>query len=87
VTVLDVRNRSEWEEGHVPGARLLPLPELTSRLHELRDAGPILVHCQGGSRSAVAASVLRAAGIPDVANVQGGFTEWLRAGHTPQMGA
>jgi hydroxyacylglutathione hydrolase len=87
VTVLDVRNRSEWEEGHVPGARLLPLPELTSRLHELRDAGPILVHCQGGSRSAVAASVLRAAGIADVTNVQGGFTEWLRAGHTPRTGA
>ena len=87
VTVLDVRNRSEWEEGHVPGARLLPLPELTSRLDELRDLGPIVVHCQGGSRSAVAASVLRAAGIADVTNVEGGFTAWLRAGHTPRTGA
>ena len=87
VTLLDVRNRSEWEEGHVPGARLLPLPELTSRLAELRGAGPIAVHCQGGSRSAVAASVLRAAGFPDVTNVEGGFTAWLRAGHTPLTGA
>ena len=87
VTLLDVRNRSEWEEGHIPGARLLPLPELTSRLDELREVGPIVVHCQGGSRSAVAASVLRAAGITDVTNVEGGFTAWLRAGHTPRTGA
>jgi hydroxyacylglutathione hydrolase len=87
VTVLDVRNRSEWDEGHVPGARLLPLPELTSRLDELRDVGPIIVHCQGGSRSVVAASVLQAAGIRDVTNVEGGLTAWLRAGHTPVRGA
>jgi hydroxyacylglutathione hydrolase len=87
VTVLDVRNRSEWEAGHLPGARLMPLPELTARLDELRDAGPIVVHCQGGSRSVVAASVLRAAGFADVTNVEGGFTAWLRAGNTPVTGA
>jgi hydroxyacylglutathione hydrolase len=86
-TVLDVRNRSEWEEGHVPGARLIPLPELSARLDELRGAGPIAVHCQGGSRSAVAASVLRAAGFADVVNVEGGYTAWLRAGNTPATGA
>lgn len=86
-TVLDVRNRSEWEEGHVPGARLVPLPELSARLEELRGAGPIAVHCQGGSRSAVAASVLRAAGFVDVTNVEGGFAAWLRAGNTPAIGA
>jgi hydroxyacylglutathione hydrolase len=86
-TVLDVRNRSEWVEGHVPGARLVPLAELSARLEELRDAGPIMVHCQGGSRSAVAASVLRAAGFADVTNVDGGYAAWLRAGNTPATGA
>ena len=85
-TVLDVRNRSEWEEGHVPGARLVPLPELSARMEELRGAGPIAVHCQGGSRSAVAASVLRAAGFDEVTNVDGGFAAWLRAGNTPASG-
>ena len=86
-TVLDVRNRSEWEEGHVPGARLVPLPELRARLGELRGAERIAVHCQGGSRSAVAASVLRAAGFTDVANVDGGFTAWVKAGNVPATGA
>jgi hydroxyacylglutathione hydrolase len=79
--VLDVRNRSEWNEGHVPGARLIPLAELTARLEELRGEGPIAVHCQGGSRSAVAASVLQAAGFTDVVNVEGGYAAWLRIGH------
>ncbi len=86
-TVLDVRNRSEWDEGHVPGARLVPLPELTARLGELRGLGPIAVHCQGGSRSAVAASVLRSAGFADVVNVDGGYSAWVRAGNSPMTGA
>jgi hydroxyacylglutathione hydrolase len=83
-TVLDVRTRSEWREGHVPGARHIPLPELTARLDELRGSGPLLVHCQGGSRSAVAASVLLAAGFPDVSNVAGGYAAWEGAGNTPE---
>lgn len=87
VTMLDVRTRSEWNDGHLPGARLIPLPQLASRLDELRGLGPIAVHCQGGSRSAVAASLLRAAGFDDVTNVEGGYSAWLRAGNAPVFGA
>jgi hydroxyacylglutathione hydrolase len=47
----------------------------------------VLVHCQGGSRSAVAASVLLANGFADVANVEGGFAAWQRTGHAPEHGA
>ena len=86
--VLDVRNRSEWNEGHIPGAVHIPLAELVARVHELRaHAGrPIAVHCQGGSRSAVAASVLQASGFDDVANVEGGYSAWARAGNRPATG-
>lgn len=85
-TVLDVRNWSEWQEGHIPGAVHIPLAELAGRLDELRGSGPIAVHCQGGSRSAVAASLLRAEGFDDVANVDGGYSAWARAGNRPATG-
>ena len=78
--VLDVRGRSEWEAGHVPGATLIPLAELPDRLGELPDDRPVAVHCQGGSRSAIAASLLLARGRRHVANVAAGFGAWLKEG-------
>ena len=77
-TVVDVRSAAEWNEGHVPGAVHVPLAHLTSRLSELRGRQPIVTYCQSGSRSVTAASVLRAAGIADVSNADGGFDAFLR---------
>ena len=79
-TVLDVRSSTEWSEGHIPGAVNVPLAELTLRMAELRERQPIVTYCQSGARSTVAASVLRAAGIVDVSNAEGGFDEWTRIG-------
>jgi len=79
-TVVDVRSAAEWSEGHIPGAVHVPLAQLTSHLAELRARQPIVTYCRSGARSAVAASVLRAAGIADVSNAEGGFDEWSRAG-------
>ena len=80
VTIVDVRNPSEWEQGHLPGAVHIPLGELADRLAEVPRGKPIVMQCQGGSRSAIAASVLDASGIPDVANLTGGYAAWERAG-------
>jgi hydroxyacylglutathione hydrolase len=80
LSVLDVRGRGEFSEGHVPGALNIPLAELQNRLAEI-PAGPVAVHCQGGSRSAMAASILQRAGRDDVANMGGGFSEWSRSGN------
>jgi len=82
VTVLDVRNDDEWTEGHIPGSIHVPLGRLEERLPTLPLNGSrVVVLCQGGSRSAIAASVLRARGIA-AENLRGGMTEWMREGHT-----
>ena len=78
-TIVDVRGTAEWAEGHVPGAVNIPLPELADRMAELPE-GPLVLHCQGGSRSVIAASLLLAAGRTDIANMEGGFVAWSRAG-------
>lgn len=77
--IIDVRGASEWADGHVPGAMHVPLTELADRMADLPD-GPLVLHCQGGSRSVIAASLLLAAGRDDVTNMEGGYAAWRRAG-------
>ena len=80
VNVLDVRARSEWEAGHLPGVPNVPVGHLAERLDEVPTGRPLVLQCQGGARSAMAASVLRAHGIHDVINLGGGYQEWTAAG-------
>ena len=80
LVVLDVRGRTEWDTGHIPGAMHVPLAELQDRLHEIPSDQPVAVHCQGGGRSAIAASLLQSVGREEVSNVAGGFGEWLQSG-------
>lgn len=80
VQVIDVRGANEWEVGHLPSVRNIPLATLRARLREINGDRPVVVHCQSGSRSAIAASILRAAGVKRVANLVGGFAKWREAG-------
>jgi len=79
--VIDVRGRSEWEAGHIPGVPNIPLGDLAERVDEIPADRPVIVHCQSGARSAIAASVLRARGVKDVVNLGGGFAGWEAAGN------
>ena len=78
--IIDVRAESEWNEGHIPGARHIFLADLPDVAEELPRDRPLVVACQGGSRSSIGASLLRARGFENVINFSGGFAEWQRAG-------
>jgi hydroxyacylglutathione hydrolase len=83
VTVIDVRGQSEWDAGHLPGEAVvnIPLGYLTDRIGEVPTTGSVVVLCQSGSRSAIAASLLRAQGRANVVTFEGGFSAWQQAGY------
>lgn len=80
VTILDIRGAAEWEAGHIAGALHVPLGDLPERLAEVPAERPVVVHCESGARSAIAASVLRAGGRREVVDFQGGMQAWRESG-------
>lgn len=78
--LLDVREKSEWRAGHIPGSQNVPVGQLNERLGDIPRNGAVVVHCQTGARAAIAASVLQASGFNDVRLFTGGFAEWRAAG-------
>jgi hydroxyacylglutathione hydrolase len=78
-TMIDVRDRSEWQAGHLPGARSIPLGYLADHVDELPTDRPLIVQCQSGRRSIIGASLLQARGLRNVVNMTGGFAEWQAA--------
>ena len=74
--VLDVRNRAEYDAGHIPGATQLSGGRALWRAGELPRSGPILTYCQSGTRNSVVASALRRSG-HDVIEIEGSYNAWL----------
>jgi rhodanese-related sulfurtransferase/rubrerythrin len=74
--LLDVRQDWEYGEFHLPGARLIPLPELSDRLGEIDGTKPTLVYCAVGGRSSAAANLIHGQGFKDVYNMLGGIMAW-----------
>ena len=81
VQILDVRSPKEWESGHLEGSINLPLNQLQRRLEEVPQAGNLVVHCQGGYRSSIAASILQKHGLANVWDLVGGFKAWVQSGN------
>jgi rhodanese-related sulfurtransferase len=77
--VLDVRNPDEYEAGHIPGAVLIPLPELGARQGEIPDGDPVYVVCAVGGRSRAAAQAMEQAGYR-ARSVAGGTKAWIEQG-------
>ncbi|GIK40919.1 MAG: Zn-dependent hydrolase [Chloroflexota bacterium] len=79
VTVLDIRALSEWNEGHLPGAKHIMLGYLPKRAAEIPTDKPVVVHCRTQNRSAIGVSVLQAKGIPNVIKMHAGYQGWAAA--------
>ena len=73
--LIDVREPYEWQIAHLPGARLIPLGELASKMSSLDSTRDIVVYCRSGARSADATRHLRAAGFR-ASNLAGGILRW-----------
>ena len=74
--VVDVRAEKEWQAGHIAGSHNIPLTHLRERLAEVPADRPVIVHCEGGYRSAIGCSLLKAAGRKNVSDLVGGIKAW-----------
>ncbi|MBL8888862.1 MAG: MBL fold metallo-hydrolase [Planctomycetaceae bacterium] len=84
VLLLDVRSHEEWKAGHIPQAKHAFLGKLSQSLQTLTDQRPIVVQCQAGTRSAIAASIVLASG-REVIDLAGGYVAWQQAGFVPDL--
>jgi glyoxylase-like metal-dependent hydrolase (beta-lactamase superfamily II)/rhodanese-related sulfurtransferase len=78
--ILDVRDQSEWQEGHIKGAKHTPYYFLEKHLNELDNTQPLAVLCASGQRSSIACSLLQRHGFTQLYNVVGGMEAWDEAG-------
>jgi rhodanese-related sulfurtransferase len=77
--VVDVRSDAEHAGGHIEGSLNIPLTHLDERIGEIPSGRPVAVHCEGGYRSAIAASLLQKLGRANVHDMVGGYKAWLAA--------
>lgn len=77
--IVDVRRPGEWQAGHIPSAKHVPLNALPDRAGELAADQPVAAICAGGYRSSLATSILEKKGFRKITNVVGGMTAWNQA--------
>lgn len=77
--IIDVRTEEEFNKGHLSVAENIPLDGLSNRMNQLSKTEPLYVHCAGGYRSMIAASMLKARGFDQVINIDGGYQAILEA--------
>lgn len=80
--ILDVRTPGEYKEGHIKGAKLIPVQQLAERVAEIEDYKDkeILIYCRSGGRSVTAAEILQREGFRKLYNLQRGIRDWIKEG-------
>jgi rhodanese-related sulfurtransferase len=84
--ILDVREPSEWNQVHIPGATLIPLGELQQRVNEVPKDQEVVVYCHSGNRSKTGADILAKAGYTNISSMNGGIQDWISAGYPTTSG-
>lgn len=84
IQFIDCREQAEWDEGHIPGATLLPLSVLPVKFEDvLQDKNAtIVIQCRSGARSMNACMFLLSKGFTNLTNVKGGIMGWMQEGYT-----
>lgn len=84
--VIDVRSPKEWEDGHIPGARYMFLPELQKKARALDKKSPVAVYCDSGYRASIGSSLLLNMGFEEVFNIAGSWKAWTAADYEVEKG-
>lgn len=81
-TILDVRTVEEYKEGHLSGATQIDYygTDFKNQVSKLDKSKPVFVYCKGGGRSSSSCEILKDLGFKEVYNLQGGITDWKKAG-------
>jgi len=79
--LLDVRTPEEYAEGHIAGAKLIPVQVLAEHLSEVPHDKQVYVYCHSGTRSARASKLLAEHGYTNIENIKGGIVAWKKAGY------
>lgn len=85
VSLIDVRSKGEYRDGHVPGAEHRYLGDLLREIDQIDRKRPVVAQCQAGGRSGIATSILQRAGF-DVVDLAGGYGAWVASGLPTEAG-
>ena len=80
IQLIDVRSPEEYAAGHIDGGKLIPLPELASRITEINKDKPVVFYCRSGHRSGNALDTVKDAGLQMPKHLAGGILAWTSAG-------
>lgn len=79
ILIIDVRNKNEWNDGHIKHSINVPLNHLKERITEIPRDKFTVIHCQAGYRSSVACSILECEGYSNFSDLIGGYSVWIAA--------